>query len=505
VVGNKQSIRVPRSCVVQTPGLLANAMVEALGVKQADKWLEPCVGYGALLSALSSSGVKRNKIVGLDVDARPQPNDRFGRITRGREFLGWSCSTRLRFDKIVANPPYVAIERLDPALRTAAIKVVLSDDIKITANGNAWYAFLCAAIRLLRKDGSLCFLLPAAWDFANYAKPLRKSILEYFANVEVYRTATPIFRAEKVQEGAVVLLANGRRDPTSDHSRGGINTIYRRELESIDELIHVLTSHKEGNQQRKVSRNSIAAPSIRTSQQHQQLRDILSIRVGVVTGNSAYFLLTERRRQELRIPLVAVTPVLSRAKHLTSPQMTAAQWNQLKEADERVWLFNPGTSATANRYVRSYLRFGRNGGCEIENHKVKIRSPWFRFPTLINGDAFMSGMSSCMPWLSFRDMPNLTATNTLYVVNFTDSLLRKQQRIGVAMSLLTSDVRDQMREKGRTYAAGLLKYEPSDLLALQVPKVGKVVADWAAYRRAIRALNEGDELGCRKIADSCLF
>ena len=199
----RQSIDVPTSCVIQTPQLLANAMIQALGKTEGDKWLKPCVGKGALLKALSDFGISKRNIFGLDVDGLPQPNDRFGKILRGTEFLRWSLLTKLRFNKIVANPPYVAIERLHPSIRTAAVEASLSDEIKTTANGNAWYAFLCAAIRLLNKDGSLCFLLPAAWEYANYAAPLRNSILQYFSAVDVYRTATPIFRAERVQEGSV--------------------------------------------------------------------------------------------------------------------------------------------------------------------------------------------------------------------------------------------------------------------------------------------------------------
>jgi hypothetical protein len=490
--------------VVQTPNVLADAMIKAIGKKETDTWLEPCVGNGALLSALSRFGVERDKIFGLDVAAHPQPNDRFGRISRGREFLRWSRSTRMRFNKIVANPPYVAIERLDPAIRKAAMETSLSVEVKITANGNAWYAFLCAAIRLLKEDGSLCFLLPAAWEFANYAAPLRESILDYFTNVEIFRTATPIFRAEKVQEGAIVLLARGRHSQKRASSSGDVKPVYRYEVSSIDELVIALSSHERGDARVGKWRNSITAPSIRSSAEHQPLGSILNIRLGIVTGDSSYFLLTEERRRELRLPLLAVVPVLSRARHLTSAQMTAVQWNQLKETGARVWLFNPPTRATADSSVQSYLRFGRNGGCEIDNFKVRIRKPWFRCPAVNASDGFMSGMSSWMPWISFRGMPNLAATNTLYVVNFVDPLLKQSQRIGVAMSLLTSSVRDQMCQSGRAYAAGLLKYEPSDLLALQVPNIGKVVAGWSAYRRALRALSEGDELGCRKIADSCV-
>jgi hypothetical protein len=198
-------------------------------------------------------------------------------------------------------------------------------------------------------------------------------------------------------------------------------------------------------------------------------------------------------------------PILSRARHLVSPQITRAQWKALKEDDERVWLFNPHAKVTASRAVKSYLRFGRNGGCRLDNHKVSIRNPWFQFPIPRQADAFMSGMSTRMPWLSFRGIPRLTATNTLYVVNFVDPLLEQRHRLGIAMSLLSSEVREQMEARGRPYAAGLLKHEPGDLLGLQIPAIGALVADWGAYRRAVQALSEGNEVGSKKIADGCFI
>jgi hypothetical protein len=184
--------------------------------------------------------------------------------------------------------------------------------------------------------------------------------------------------------------------------------------------------------------------------------------------------------------------------------MTAAQWNVLKDADERIWLFKPGPKMIDNRHVQSYLKFGLNGGCELDNQKISIRKPWFRCLDLNACDGFMSGMSATMPTLSLRAMPNLSATNTLYAVRFLDETLKEQHRLGIAMSLLLTDVRAQMKAKGRPYAAGLLKHEPCDLLGLMVPNVGEMKVTWRLYRRAILALKQGDEVQCSSIADSCL-
>jgi len=494
------SIDVPESCVVQTPQALAHAMIKALGRQKTDTWLEPCVGNGALLKALSQIGVEKKRITGLDVDARPRPNDRYGNVTRGTEFLRWSRNTELRFDKVVANPPYVALERLDAAIRQAAIDASLSESVRVTGNGNAWYAFLCASIRLLNTDGSLCFLLPAAWDYANYASSLREAISAYFSSVEIFRTTTPIFRAEGVQEGAIVLLAKGRRAATAKHSEA--RRVVRHVVSSLDELLAALESSPvESRASHPLT--SVSSPVVLKRTKSQPLSELIKINLGTVTGDSSYFLLSESRRRELRLPRSSVKPVLSKAKHLSSPKMTTVQWNLLKEGNERVWLFNPSVRLTENRFVQSYLDFGLNGGCAVDNHKISIRTPWFRCPDLGRCDAFLSGMSAAMPALTLSEMPGLTATNTLYSVTFLGTNLRDAHRLNVAMSLLLPEVRAQMRAYGRAYAAGLLKHEPSDLLKLMVPKIGDLKVTWADYRAAFRALKEGDEVLSGRIAASC--
>ncbi len=277
----------------------------------------------------------------------------------------------------------------------------------------------------------------------------------------------------------------------------------RRDLNSVDDLITILTERTANNEWS--GPGAIHAPTICKSKELQSLGDLIRIRLGVVTWDSSYFLLSESRRRELQLPVGSVTPILSRARHLVSPLITTAQWRALKDDDERVWLFKPRANVIASRAVRSYLRFGRDGGCKLDNHKVSIRDPWFQVLVPRQGDAFMSGMSTHMPWLSFREMRGLAATNTLYVVNFVDPLLSPRHRIGVAVSLLCSEVREQMTTRGRAYAAGLLKHEPSDLLGLQVPAAGTVVANWDAYRRAVRALSEGNEIDSKKIADTCVI
>lgn len=496
------SIRVPRSCVVQTPGFLASAMVEALDGNNGHMWLEPCVGEGALLRALSTHGVTRNRIFGLDVDGRNQPNDRLARVRRGQEFLAWSQVTRQRFDRVIANPPYIAIERLSSKIRRSALNVKLSNEVKVDANANAWFAFLCASIKLLRQDGNLCFLLPAAWDYSNYAEPLRRTISEYFQTVHIFRTAAPIFRADKVEEGSIVLLAK-KRLTQRDHF-GGTREQQRYEVDSIDELIEVLQDTPSKRRYWNAGRVASTITARETKTIGKTVGDYISLRLGVVTGDSSYFLMTEGQRRERNLPLASVVPVLSRAKHLVSTRMTTAQWSNLRDSEQRIWLFSPPKKSIKNGAVQSYLRLGRRGACDINGLKVSIRDKWFRIPLPALPDGFMSGMSTTMPWLCFRRAPNLVATNTLYLVNFLDAQLSPTLRLAFAMALLTSDVREQLKRKGRTYAGGLLKHEPSDLLSVKLPPLENIATTWQKYNSAIAALQRGDEWTARSLADASL-
>jgi len=147
-----------KSCLVYTPERLADALVGSLRPKKRvedHRWLEPCVGQGALLSALARSGVPNHQITGIDLANCPEATDALARVRRGVDFLGWSKRTTLHFDRIVANPPYLALRELQGhLLENALTTTVPVDGTLVPHRANCWYAFLCASIGLLREGGA---------------------------------------------------------------------------------------------------------------------------------------------------------------------------------------------------------------------------------------------------------------------------------------------------------------------------------------------------------------
>jgi hypothetical protein len=469
---------------------LARAIVDSIGDFPSAKWLEPSVGRGSFLEALASNGVESSRIRAVDIDRIAQPTDRFANVLRGRDFFAWARTTAETFDRIVGNPPFVAFDRLSPYLRRSAFNSPVPPFETITQGSNYWYAFLCGSLALLSKGGHLAFVLPAAWDYADYARHIRTEIHKHFHTVEVHRCTRPLF--EDVQDGSVVLVAR--------HYGAGPGKLVRKEYVTPQDMEKGLLGRG-----RSVEKDTVMpAPKRRPSvglHRLVQLHDVLRIGIGAVTGDSDFFLLNESRRKELQLPAACLRPALTKAKHLTAGCIDTQVWRELRDRDERVWLFHPTDSQLSIPTIQRYLRLThRKGGCDRSAYKVQSRSPWYRVRLPQKCDAFLSGMSSTGPWLALNQMNRLVATNTLYVAQFNEDLSPKE-RYALAITLQTTTVAAEIRSKCRVYAQGLLKLEPSDLMSISLFLPKRSTETRATYLKITECLAAKDVHSARRMAD----
>ncbi|MGA7413204.1 MAG: N-6 DNA methylase [Bryobacteraceae bacterium] len=473
----------PPECKVYTPPLLADAMVRAINPHPSDLWLDPSMGRGAFISALRRNGVNKSRIVGLDIEVHPSPEDAAATTVRGVDFFEWCASTQERFTKVVANPPYVALCKLKPDLQENLQQFRQTQDPSFALRSNYWCAFLSACLGLLKPNGSLAFVLPAAWDYALYARELRERVLSSFHSVEVHRSLEPLF--PEVREGRVVLLAKGylqkpKHKVRIDHpTAASLIAALSCPIQQVDPAPSYAATVRDGARAR--------------------FGDLFSVGIGCVTGEVSYFLLTESKRLAHDLPTRALKPVVSRARHLVASQMTKAEWDRLKRADERVWLFNPDVHAEKSRAVRAYLKRCEML-CNLDGYKLRNRDPWYGVPGIRFGVGFMSGMTGIGPWVSLRSMRGLAATNTLYVIT-ERTPMAMDERAAWALSLLSSETRRQVRAQLRRYPDGLAKLEPHDISGLQLLTPKRIAGSRVAYHRAIKLLLSGEIEAATAIAD----
>jgi adenine-specific DNA-methyltransferase len=474
----------PQECKVYTPQLLAEAMVRAINPQPDDLWLDPCMGPGAFISALRNNGLTKKRIVGVDIDACPSAEDEAATTVRGVDFFDWCASTKRRFTKVVANPPYVALCKLGADLQQSVQQFHDSEDPTFALRSNYWCAFLSACVGLLKPHGSLAFVLPAAWDYAIYARELRERVLSSFKSVEVHRSLQPLF--PEVREGRVVLVAKGYLQ-TPEHAG-------RIDHSTATSLIAALTRPIP-----QTGRAESYAPTV-CEVSGTRFGDLFSVGIGCVTGDVNYFLLTESQRLEHDLPTSALRPVVSKARHLVASQIAKVIWDRLRRADERVWLFSPDVHAQRNRAVRAYLSHGEKV-CNLDGYKLRNRDHWYEVPGIRFGVGFMSGMTSAGPWLSLRSMRGLAATNTLYVIT-ANEMMTIDEQAAWALSLLSSETRRQVRATLRCYPDGLTKLEPHDTSELQLLPPKRIAGSREAYHHAITLLLSGDIAAATAIADA---
>ena len=230
--------------------------------------------------------------------------------------------------------------------------------------------------------------------------------------------------------------------------------------------------------------------------------ELFQIRLGAVTGDANYFLMSEQKRQELGLPDTCLIPVVTRARHLTTSTIRKKNWDEIKDSGDRAYLFSPQGECVRNPSVKAYLRLHhKHGGCDRTAGWVKKRTPWYSVGLPNGRNGFMSGANTNGPWIALNAMERLAATNTLYVVSFSKMIKCPNARAACSLSLLTTYSRSQLVARTRNYAAGMRKLEPSDITGISLPITEDVEGAVEAYKAAVELFVGGDPKAAVAMAD----
>ena len=468
----------PAKGMADTPTLLANAVVKAVDLKEASSWLDPCAGSGQLIQAVLRAGVQPDTVLAVDLQTEIPSLDHLGvESLTGTDFVRWSQQTQRRFDRVVANPPFVRLSELQQALLCPAADTQI-DGAPISGTSNYWVAFLVSGMRLLRPGGSLAYILPAAWEYADYADPVRSLCASSFRELDVHRVSRPMF--DSVDDGSVLLVGRGYREQHRPNVR-----MFRH---------HTLSDLSKAISLGETSSRAVSSPDgPGTSLQGDEvpIGEFAQIRIGAVTGDANYFLISESRRLELSLPLTAVRPVLSRSEHIVSSEIDNETWEELLADGKRVWLFYPSDNDLQNPDVQEYLELDpASGGCQRTAGKVRDRNPWYHVPIPPAFDGFVSGMTQTAPWVALNRMSGLTISNTLYGIRFLNSSNIDEQA-SWCLSMLSSITSRSRAQLAREYPQGLLKLEPGDFAKIMVRRPKTTEDARTLYRQAVNLIKSG--------------
>lgn len=482
----------PAKGVARTPDSLADTLVRAIGTNGDATWLDPSAGSGQLVQAAIRSGVNPRSILAIDLQTQLPSLKQLGvKALLGTDFLKWAQETDQRFDRVIANPPFVRLSALQAELLESALTTRFHG-VTTSRKSNYWVAFLLAGMALLKDGGSLAFVLPAAWEYANYAGPIRELCAISFQELTVHRVSKPMF--EQVSDGSVLLVGHvfgktpNRKPLVARHAT----------LADLNRSVYTGLRHRPVGSKKPKRQELIC------SRDFVQLGEIADVRIGAVTGDANYFLLTEDQRIDLGLPKSSVRPVLSKSDHIAGSEIDYDVWRALLLGGKRVWLFDPPEQDLTKPSVRAYLhRTLAEGGCNRNASKVVSRYPWYRVVVPARFDGFATGMSPTVPWVGLNLMPKLSVSNTLYGLRFRN-VPSIDERAAWCLSMLSSKTAWSRTQKIREYPQGLLKLEPGDLARLLVPRPRTSKGARLLYKKAVELI-KAEGLGkVRSLVDDWL-
>lgn len=346
-------------------------------------------------------------------------------------------------------------------------------------------------------------VLPAELLSVNYAGPIRRFLMEQFAEVNVVMFEERVFPG--VQEEVVLLLAEGYRMGPAAHA----SVFQLRGPGDLDDQMI-------GYRWTPPSLDSKWTPSMLSSAAHAAYSISLAGRVfttlqewgdttlGMVTGNNRYFALSSAKAQGLGLSssdLIRLSPPGS--KHLRGLELTTQSLNEMDRNGTATFLFRPGLrpSAAARRYIAS----GEVSEVHLA-YKCRVRDPWWRVPLVRPADLFLTYMNSDTPRITSNTakVHHLNSVHGIYLRPDLTELGRDVLPVAAlnSVTLLGAEI------VGRSYGGGMLKIEPREADDLPMPAphvVDSARRELQAVKKKVMVLlGRSDLVGASTIVDEVL-
>jgi adenine-specific DNA-methyltransferase len=481
-----------------TPLAIAELMSEWITPLNPKRILDPAVGPGIFPRVLASR-FPEAEITAIDIDPVALDAARialreFSNVTYvGEDFLTWMDEGL--FDAAIANPPYLRHHDLYYPFDIFYF-VGKKNHARISRLSNIYVLFIIEICRKLRPGGRAAVIVPGEWVNANFGGALKRFLLSRgFLRTLLYFSHASTQFEDALTTASVLFLERPPKDEVSQPIRTVFigqdcpTDLVRRALrdnEAQDGQIVVQILDPNRLLQEKKWNHLLSHGYCQSARGFVPLALLADTRRGIATGCNSFFHIsastvhTSHLRQENLIPCVG------RAADVEGLIFTQGDFERLVARDCRSYLLN--LHSELDEHEALYIRKGEADGLH-ERYLCAAHNPvWYsmekRPPSSIWAAVF--GRQGLRFIHNSAGIANLTTFHCIYPKFDTPGF-----SAALTACLNSNVVQDLGRRQQRVYGGGLLKFEPGDLLDIEVPDLRNL--DQATLRLLADCLGELDQ------------
>jgi SAM-dependent methyltransferase len=451
-----------------TPFWAGRVMAGWLYAEPRSLILDPGCGSGALSIQLASHKARGTcKIIGLDVDpvavAMANASIRVRSIHDFRvdeaNFL--LDSFDLVPDGVACNPPYSRHHAI-AAHEKAAIHDQIAErtGMRLSRLSALHVLFLVRALEVTSDDARLAFITPSDWLDVNYGRPVKEHLLAH-SHIEALIMFEPesLFFDGARTTAAITLIRKGASGPTRVIRLG-------RELPDPGEVLEAISGGGALDSElvtlsatRKWARQTPARTAVGI-----RLGDVAQIRRGVATGANSFFVISERRRRQLKLRRRTLKPCVASPRRIPFDEISNESLESLPDEAPR-WLVDCSdpTAICAPTALGAYLRAGWLQGVP-DGYLASQRTLWHAQEQRDSAPILFSYLNRKRPRF-VRNRAGAVPLNNWLIIDPIEGVDIE----ALYAELCTAEIFDQLLARRRVYGGGLWKLEPNELHELRLP------------------------------------
>jgi len=448
------------------------------------RFLDPAVGTGSFFSALAHVVTPGEIAAASGIELDPLFAEKAKSLWTGRGLdviegdFTRQCVPAQRFNLILTNPPYVRHHHLS-AGEKGRLREQLARSLNLSISGLAglYCYFLLLAHDWMEENGLAVWLIPSEFMDVNYGATLRRYLTEHVTLLQIHRFCpTDEQFADALVTSAIVIFR--KSCPVAGHNvrfsfAGPIDHPQSEAAVSLETLRHA----------RKWTQFPLGAAV--NDGDEPTLGDIFSIKRGLATGSNSFFILTDDRIKEWKIPRTFTKPILPGPRHLTE-DIVGALANGVPDLSPHLYLLDCSEpeEQIQERWPRfyEYLRQGKAGKVH-DSYLSSHRNPWYsqeqRPPAPFLCTYMGRSRNGKHPFRFVWNRSQATAHNVYLMLypkgQLRDALTRHPELEGQVFEALQRINPSQLLSEGRVYGGGLHKVEPKELAQISARPVLDVI------------------------------